>query len=137
MEIEPLLTVYAGYSLAPNGRNPAAIVPKAHIQPFIDEILNELEYILGDINTPMGALRASHGRTEPYKLKLAEIGNEDQFSGGSYNWRFPMYYEQLKGRYPDIKFIATAGPDITPKMNIPAGEMCKHSGAYGKMGGFS
>lgn len=125
MEMQPLLTVYAGYTLAPNGRNPASTVPREHIQPFIDEVLDELEYILGDARTPMGALRASHGRAEPYKLELVEIGNEDQFSGGSYNWRFPMYYEQLKAKYPDITFIATAGPDITPKMEIPAGEMCK------------
>ncbi|KAI5837654.1 Arabinosidase A [Morchella snyderi] len=122
MEMQPLLTVYAGYTLAQNGRNPASTVPREHIQPFIDEVLDELEYILGDSSTPMGALRASHGRAETYALELVEIGNEDQFSG-NYNWRFPLYYEQLKAKYPDITFIASAGPDITPKMEIPAGEM--------------
>ncbi|KAL7272648.1 hypothetical protein RUND412_004537 [Rhizina undulata] len=122
IEIEPLLTVWAGYALSPLGGSGGTTVPEAHIQPFIDEILNELEYVTGDATTTYGALRASHGRVEPYNLKYVEIGNEDQYSS-SYSWRFPLYYEQLKAKHPDITFIATCGPDLSPQMDIPGGAM--------------
>lgn len=50
------------------------IVPQEDLQPFIDDALNEIEFIVGDAETSVwGQLRASLGRTEPYQLRLIEV----------------------------------------------------------------
>lgn len=50
------------------------VVPEADLQPYIDDVLNELEFIVGDAKTTTGGkLRASLGRTEPYALKFIEM----------------------------------------------------------------
>jgi alpha-N-arabinofuranosidase len=36
----------------------------------------EVEYMNGSVDTPMGKLRAAHGHPEPYKIKYWTIGNE-------------------------------------------------------------
>ena len=50
------------------------MVPEADLQPYIDDVLNELEFIVGDAKTTEGGkLRASLGRTEPYSLRFIEM----------------------------------------------------------------
>ena len=64
----PILGVYAGYSLQPE------TVSQADLQPYIDDVINELEFITADASTnSWGALRASYGRTEPYSLTYVEM----------------------------------------------------------------
>jgi DUF1680 family protein/alpha-L-arabinofuranosidase len=41
-----------------------------------EEAAQEVEYCTGDINTPMGKLRAENGHLEPYKAKWWAVGNE-------------------------------------------------------------
>jgi alpha-N-arabinofuranosidase len=57
-------------------------IAKADLQPYIDDSLDELEYILGSQSTTYGALRASHGHPDPWPLTYVEIGNEDNLSEG-------------------------------------------------------
>lgn len=110
LSAELLLDIYAGYSL--NGES----VVQGDLQPYIDEVLNELEYLLGNASTTYGALRISHGYPDPIALKYVEIGNEDFFSS-TYNYRWPAYYSQLSAAYPNITFIATTVENI----DLPAG----------------
>lgn len=50
------------------------VVPEADLQPYIDDALNEIEFIVGDAKTTKyGQLRASLGREEPYSLKYIEV----------------------------------------------------------------
>lgn len=50
------------------------IVPEEDLQPYIDDVLNELEFITGDPDTTQwGQVRASLGRTEPYELRFIEV----------------------------------------------------------------
>jgi DUF1680 family protein/alpha-L-arabinofuranosidase len=42
----------------------------------VEETAAEVEYCNGDINTPMGKLRAENGHPEPYKVKWWAVGNE-------------------------------------------------------------
>jgi len=42
----------------------------------VENAVAELEYVNGDPSTTMGALRASHGRTDPWKVHYWGIGNE-------------------------------------------------------------
>lgn len=103
MHMEPILAVWAGLSLD------ASVVPGELAMPYIEDILNELEFLLGDTSTTYGALRAKYGRTEPYTLRYIEIGNEDNLSGGcsSYTSRFTSIYSYVHAAYPSLTLIAS------------------------------
>ena len=101
----PLLAVYAGYSLDQTS------VPKDHLQPYIDEVIDEIDFLIAPVETNrMGALRASLGRQKPFNIKYIEIGNEDFLGLGifTYGYRWSAYYAALSKRYPQITFIATS-----------------------------
>jgi alpha-N-arabinofuranosidase len=72
MKAEPLLAVYAGYSL--RGMH---VEPGSDLEPYIQEALEEIEYVIGDTTTTWGARRARDGHAKPFKLTYIEIGNED------------------------------------------------------------
>ncbi|KAA8916762.1 hypothetical protein TRICI_001060 [Trichomonascus ciferrii] len=101
MKLEPILGVYAGYSLG------GEEVPEDQLQPYIDEVLNELEYCLGDENTEYGKKRIENGRKDPFKVKYVEIGNEDWFSK-HYDHRFPAYKKAINKKYPELVIVASS-----------------------------
>ena len=108
----PLLAVYAGYS------KDKSAVPKDKLQPYIDEVLNEIDFLTAPATgNRMGALRARLGRSKPFDIKYVEIGNEDFFSSDTYQYRWPAFYNALSQHYPQITFIATTAQSI---MNPPA-----------------
>ncbi|KAF7330131.1 hypothetical protein MSAN_02462900 [Mycena sanguinolenta] len=118
---EPILGVWAGISTANySDLTTWPVVPEAELQPYIDDVLNEIEFIVGDSQTTDGGkLRASLGRTEPYSLKFIEIGNEDTFQADSYAaYRWNAFVSAIGDRYPDFdfEFIATTLPStaLTP-----------------------
>ncbi len=102
---QPLLAVFAGYTL--NGQH----VPQEQFGPYIQDALDEIEYVIGDAaTTTWGARRAADGHPAPFPLSYVEVGNEDWFdTSGSYAWRFTMLYDAIKARYPQLKVIATTG----------------------------
>jgi alpha-N-arabinofuranosidase len=101
------LAVYAGYSL-----NRQA-VPQDQLQPYIDEVIKELDFLTSSADdNPMGALRKSLGRSQPFDLKYVEIGNEDFFAVDTYKYRWPAFYNALSQKYPNIMFIATTTSSI-------------------------
>ena len=107
MKAEPVLAVYAGYSL-----KGAHVNPGPDLEPFVQEALEEIEYVTGDANTPWGARRAQDGHPAPFQLTYVEIGNEDWFdNSNSYNDRFAQFYDAIKAKYPRLKTISTIGND--------------------------
>jgi alpha-N-arabinofuranosidase len=102
--MEPVLAVYAGYSLK---KQPVAAGPL--LEPYVQDALDEIEYLTGDAKTThWGALRAKDGHPEPFRLKYIEIGNEDNFDkSGSYDGRFAQFYDAFKAKYPALQLIAT------------------------------
>jgi len=105
LKIEPVLAVYAGYSL--KGEHVAA-GPK--LQPFVDDALDEIEYVTGPVTSKWGAQRAKDGHPAPFPLKYVEIGNEDGFDrSGSYEGRFVQFYDAIKAKYPQLQCISTVG----------------------------
>jgi alpha-N-arabinofuranosidase len=104
LHIEPVLAVYAGYSMAQEHVDPG---PK--LEPYIAEALEEVEYVTGDASTKWGAERIRDGHPAPFPLHYVEIGNEDWFDkSGSYDGRYAQYYKAIKQRYPQLQLIATA-----------------------------
>ena len=111
---EPVVGVFAGYVL--NGDH----LDGDYVKPFIQDALDEIEYIMGDATTKWGAARARDGHPEPFPLHYVEIGNEDFFDrSGSYPNRFKMFYEAIKARYPQLQIISTVGFDALKSKAIP------------------
>jgi alpha-L-arabinofuranosidase len=105
MGAEPVLAVYAGYSL-----KGAYVKPGPDLQPFIQDALDEIEYVSGPATTPWGAQRAQDGHAKPFPLRYVEIGNEDFFdNSGSYDARFAQFYDAIKAKYPQLKCVSTVG----------------------------
>lgn len=115
-----MVAVWAGLAL--NGD----ITPEDELQPFIDDALNEIEFIVGDASTTWGARRAELGHPEPFKLQYVEVGNEDWLAGGQEGWdsyaeyRFPSFQEAILAKYPDITVIFSgATTDNFPDNHYP------------------
>jgi len=104
LKIQPVLAVYAGYSMAQEH-----VEPGPALEPYIQEALDEIEYVTGDANTKWGAERIKNGHAAPFPLTYVEIGNEDFFDrSGSYDGRYAQYYKAIKAKYPQLQLIATA-----------------------------
>jgi alpha-N-arabinofuranosidase len=103
LKIEPVLAVYAGYSMAQEH-----VEPGPDLDPYIRDAIEEIEYVTGDSSTKWGAERARDGHPSPFPLHYVEIGNEDWFDrSGSYDGRFEQYFKAFKQRYPELQLIAT------------------------------
>jgi alpha-N-arabinofuranosidase len=113
LHMEPLLAVYAGYSLRHD-----YIKPGPDLEPFVQDALDEIEYITGDANTTWGAQRAKDGHPAPFPLHYVEVGNEDQFDrSGSYDGRFTQFFNAIKAKYPSLQIIATTPVrSVTPDL---------------------
>jgi alpha-N-arabinofuranosidase len=104
LKIEPVLAVYAGYSMMQEHVDPGSA-----LDPYIQDALEEIEYVSGNSDTKWGAERAKDGHPAPFPLHYVEIGNEDWFDrSGSYDGRYAQYYKEIKPKYPDLQLIATA-----------------------------
>jgi alpha-N-arabinofuranosidase len=111
LRIQPVLAVYAGYSLKGEHVNPGA-----GLQPFVDDALDEIEYVTGDASTKWGFERAKDGHPAPFRLAYVEIGNEDQYDRShSYNGRFAQFYDAIKMKYPKLLCIATTREKGMPR----------------------
>lgn len=89
LNTEPVLAVWSGLYLD------GTIVPEDELAPYVQDALNELEFLMGDASTTYGAQRIALGYTDPFPIKFVEVGNEDNLNGGtdSYTaYRFPMFY---------------------------------------------
>ncbi len=104
LHMEPVLAVYAGYSL-----RQVRVPFGPDLEPYVQEALEEIEYVTGGPNTKWGARRAKDGHPSPFKLRYVEVGNEDGFDQqeGSYEGRFSQFYKAIKARYPQLQVIST------------------------------
>jgi len=105
LNMEPIVGVYAGMHLD-QGRT---TITGDALKPFVQEALEEIEYITGSASTKWGALRARHGHPAPFKLRYVEIGNEDWLNNGLQNYagRFAMFYDAIKAKYPNLQVISS------------------------------
>jgi alpha-N-arabinofuranosidase len=103
LKMRPLLAVYAGYSLAQEH-----VKPGPDLEPYVQDALDEIEYVTGGTDTKWGAERAKDGHPAPFKLTYVEIGNEDNFDrSNSYEGRYAQFYKAIKAKYPELQLIAT------------------------------
>jgi alpha-N-arabinofuranosidase len=103
LKMEPVLAVYAGYSLQQEH-----IDPGPALEPYVQDALDEIEYVTGGADSKWGAERIKDGHPAPFPLHYVEVGNEDQFDHShSYDGRFAQFYHAIKQRYPNLQVIAT------------------------------
>jgi alpha-L-arabinofuranosidase len=103
LKIQPVLAVYAGYSMKQEH-----VEPGPDLEPYVQDALDEIEYVIGDANTKWGAERAKDGHPSAFPLTYVEIGNEDWFDRShSYDGRYAQFYKTIKARYPQLQLIAT------------------------------
>src|SRR6187549_4003860 len=115
---EPLLGVYAGYSLDGDHIDAGPL-----LKPYVDDALEEIEYIIGGVNTYWGAKRAANGHPKPFKLTYVEIGNEDWFDRtNSYDGRFNQFRDAIKAKYPQLICISTIADAQYPKLKVTTGK---------------
>ena len=101
--MEPLLGVYAGYSLGGQ-----VVKPGPDLEPYVQDALDEIEYVTGGAQTKWGGVRARDGHPAPFKLSYVEVGNEDSFDQArTYDGRFAQFFKAIKAKYPNIQIIAT------------------------------
>ncbi|MBV9265118.1 MAG: alpha-N-arabinofuranosidase [Acidobacteriaceae bacterium] len=134
LNMQPVLAVYAGYSL--RGEH---VEPGTALDPYVNDALDEIEYVTGDSATKWGGQRARDGHPHPFPLHYVEIGNEDFFDkSGSYDGRFAQFYKAIKAKHPKLELIATAKvkgttPDVLDEHYYRhADEMFANAGQYDK-----
>ncbi|KAK1463855.1 alpha-N-arabinofuranosidase A [Colletotrichum melonis] len=118
MSLEPILDVWAGLGLA--GLPPLV---GDELEPYVEDAIREIEFVIGDIDTSGGALRASLGHPEPYQLNFVEVGNEDNLAGGceSYKQRFVQFFDAIKEVYPQITVLTSTSDRACLPDPIPEG----------------
>lgn len=101
-------------------------MPKDELQPWIDDALNQIEFIRGPVDSTWGAKRAELGHPEPFALNYVEIGNEDWLAGYPLGWdsymeyRFPMFMEAILEVYPEMNIISSGATTDGEGWDIPA-----------------
>ncbi|RPB01150.1 alpha-L-arabinofuranosidase A [Choiromyces venosus 120613-1] len=104
MGLEPVLGIWAGFYLG------GPVISQAELGVYVQDALNEIEFLTGPVTSTYGALRAKLGYPNPWKLNYVEIGNEDDLGGGlaSYSsYRFQMFFDAIKATYPDMKIMSS------------------------------
>ena len=103
LKMEPLLAVYAGYSMAQDHVDPGPA-----LEPYVQDALEEIEYVTGDANTKWGAERVKDGHPAPFPVALCGDRQRGLVrSLGSYDGRFAQFFKAIKEKYPDLQLIAT------------------------------
>ena len=77
------------------------------VDSFIEDVLDAIDYALGDGTTEWSRKRVENGHPAPFPLKYVEIGNENW--GPVYEKRYDKFYKAIKEKYPQLKLISTLG----------------------------
>ena len=89
------------------------ITPASQLPYYVQDALDELEFLMGDVTSKWGKIRASLGYPKPWSIKYVEVGNEDWLAGRPAGWesyknyRFPAFLNAINKKYPDIKVISS------------------------------
>lgn len=84
---------------------------------YLQDALDLVEFANGDVNTAYGSLRAAMGHPKTFDLEYIGIGNEQWNTDHvDYYHRYEVFEKAIHERYPSIKLISSAGPDVlTPR----------------------
>ncbi len=82
-------------------------------QEFVQDALDLIEFACGGQDTFWGGLRARMGHAAPFHLTMLGIGNEQwQSAEVDFFERYQAFEKAIHEKYPQIKLIGSAGPDV-------------------------
>ncbi len=110
---EPLPILNVGLSCQYQNGDESAHVPLDSLQPYIDDVLDLIEFANGPVDSEWGKLRAEMGHPEPFNLKYVGIGNEQWNT--PYTTRLEPFIKAVRAKYPDVKIVGSSGPDSEGK----------------------
>jgi alpha-L-arabinofuranosidase len=102
---EPLPIINCGMACQ---YNTGEVVPMNQLEPYVQDMLDLIEFANGDATTKWGSLRAQMGHPAPFNLKMLGVGNEQWDE--QYVDRYKVIAKVLKEKYPNIKLVASSGP---------------------------
>lgn len=88
--------------------NTSELAPLENLDPYVQDVLDLIEFANGDTTSAWGKLRASMGHPAPFHLKMVGIGNEQW--GPQYFERYKVFSDAVRRKYPEIKLVSGAGP---------------------------
>jgi len=116
---EPLPVLPVGVSCG--FRDPKEFAALDKLQPWIDDVIDLVEFANGPVDSRWGHVRAEMGHPEPFHLKYIALGNEEHDTP-EFRERFPYFVKALRQSHPEILIVGTSG--LSP--NIPLYEfMCE------------
>ena len=95
-------------------------------QEFLQDAVDLIEFANGPADSTWGSVRAKMGHPEPFGLTMVGIGNEQwQTEKIDFFGRYQAFEKAIHAKYPEIKLIGSAGPDITSEHYDKAWEFYK------------
>lgn len=88
--------------------NSCELAPLDGLDPFIQDILDLIEFANGATTTKWGKLRADMGHSAPFNLKMIGVGNEQW--GTQYIDRLKIILKTLREKHPEITYVGGSGP---------------------------
>ena len=88
--------------------NTGELVPLDQLDPYIQNVLDLIEFANGPVDSTWGKKRAEMGHPAPFNLDRVGIGNEQW--GPRYFERYEIFAKAVKAKYPDIKLVSGSGP---------------------------
>lgn len=79
------------------------------LDPWIEDILDLIEFANGSVDSKWGSVRAKMGHEEPFGLEYIGVGNEQW--GKEYFDRYEIFQKKISKKHPEIKLITCAGWD--------------------------
>lgn len=80
---------------------------------YIQDALDLIEFANGDESTTWGSVRVKMGHKEPFNLEYIGVGNEQwETAEADYFKRYECFEKALHEKYPEIKIISSAGPNV-------------------------
>jgi alpha-L-arabinofuranosidase len=88
--------------------NTGQLVRMWDLDPYIQDMLDLVEFANGPVTSEWGAKRAAMGHPAPFNLKMIGVGNEQW--GGQYLERYEAFVHVMKDKHPEISLVTDAGP---------------------------
>ena len=85
------------------------LVPLDELDPYIDDVIDLIEFANGGTDTKWGSLRAEMGHPESFGLEYIAIGNEQW--GEEFFKRYEIFAKKILALHPEIKLLFSAGPN--------------------------
>lgn len=87
---------------------------KEFTDEYVQSALDLIEFANGPVTSKWGKIRAEMGHPESFNLEYVGIGNEQwETETVDFFARYKAFEKAIHAKYPEIKLVSSAGPDVT------------------------